>query len=185
MSTLERRVLVLNKSWIPVNVTTVKRAMCLLYADLARVVDAKTYETYGFQRWCREGVAKAFIKSVTMDIPVPEVIVLMSYNGVKVKQDTTFSRSKLLKRDNYTCQYCGEKLTGPNLTIDHILPRSRGGQTSWTNCVLACYRCNIKKDDKTPEEAKMKLLCKPGIPSWSIRVLYDTDAWSKFLSNKG
>jgi len=185
MSILERQVLVLNKSWMPVNVTSVKRAICLLYSDLARVVDAKTFETYGFDKWCTEGAGKMFIKSVSKDIPVPEVIVLTSYNGMRVKQDTAFSRSKLLRRDEHTCQYCGEKLAGPELTIDHVLPRSRGGKTDWLNCVIACYRCNTKKGDKTPEEARMKLLTKPHIPSWSVKVMYDHEVWHRFSSNKG
>jgi 5-methylcytosine-specific restriction endonuclease McrA len=97
----------------------------------------------------------------------------------------TFSRRNLFKRDRFTCQYCGEQPGTEELTIDHVLPRSRGGVSTWENCVLACIECNHRKANMTPAEAGMPLKKDPARPNW--RPLYAREdvmigSWSKFLS---
>ena len=186
---LEKQVLVLNKSWIPVNVTTVKRAVTLLYQELARAVCHRTYQTYDFNLWVTEAKSDAVVKTVSLEIPVPEVIVLTQYNGLRTEAKMPFSRSGLLRRDKYVCQYCRKQFQGAKLTIDHVLPKSRGGITEWTNCVIACHACNAKKDNKTPKEAGMKLKVEPVVPNWSFK-MFDTeetpihDSWRAFVRGK-
>jgi hypothetical protein len=86
----------------------------------------------------------------------------------------TFSRKEIVKRDESCCQYCGEKLSPSKITIDHVIPKSHGGTTSFTNCVVACYPCNGKKANKTPEQANVVLLKRPAFPSFSANY-YDSD----------
>jgi 5-methylcytosine-specific restriction endonuclease McrA len=179
---LDKKVLVLNKSWIPVHVTTAKRAICLVYSELARVVHVSTYETYEFESWC-EQQSEDYIGTPHIKIPVPSVIMLTAYNGLRTRVRIPFSRSSLLKRDESRCQYCGEKLAHSLLTIDHVLPRSKGGTTTWTNCVAACVTCNNKKDNRTPMEAHMILLKEPIVPKWSFK-MFDVchEKWETFFS---
>lgn len=102
--------------------------------------------------------------------------------------NSNFSRKALVKRDKSTCQFCGEKLTASQITIDHVLPKSHGGITSFTNCVVCCHTCNNKKADRTPEQAGMVLLKKPTHPSFSARYNisdpqeYWHPEWDDFLS---
>jgi 5-methylcytosine-specific restriction endonuclease McrA len=98
----------------------------------------------------------------------------------------TFSRRNIFKRDRYTCQYCGTQPGSEELTIDHVLPRSQGGMSSWQNCVLACVECNKRKADRTPEQAGMPLRRRPARPTW--RPIYANngfriDSWSRFVSD--
>ena len=99
-------------------------------------------------------------------IKQPSIVRLKTYVN-KNYFNSNFSRKALVKRDRYTCQYCGKKLTASQITIDHVLPRAQGGITSFTNCVVCCQLCNNKKADKTPEQAGMVLLRKPTHPSFS------------------
>lgn len=185
MTILERQVLVLNKSWIPINITSVRRAICLLYSDLARAVDAKTFQTYRFGTWCEEGSSNAVLRTVSIDVPIPDVIVLTDYNQLRTKAKLPFSRGSLLKRDRFVCQYCGKQFPGSQLTVDHIVPKSRGGKTEWLNCATACNKCNSKKDDKTPQEAGMKLKTEPFVPTWSIKLFNEktttNETWKTFF----
>lgn len=181
---LNKRVLVLNKSWIPVNITTVKRAICLLYSGLARVVHPKTYETYDFEQWQKQKT-KCYLRGVTSDIPVSEIIVLRRYNELRTRHRVPFSRVNLLKRDGHTCQYCGQKDKGSQLTIDHIVPRSRGGTTSWQNCVTACSPCNRRKGDRLLHELGYKLRKQPTMPVWAFEVdPAENEAWEAFTNGK-
>lgn len=114
----------------------------------------------------------------------PEVIRLMDYHEVP-DMEIRLTRRNLLLRDNYTCQYCGKKVSPSNFTIDHVKPRSKGGAGSWENFAVACFPCNVKKRDRTPEEAQMKLLSKPGKPKWyplTTRFAFKyPPSWIKFL----
>lgn len=182
-ATLQRQVLVLNKSWVPVNITSARRAIVLIYTDLARAVCHKTYQTFIFDDWIGQA-AEEYVSTVSLDIPVPEVIVLDTYNKVRSEAKLPFSRVGLLRRDKNVCQYCSNQYRSYDLTVDHVLPKSRGGKTVWTNCVIACKPCNAKKDDKTPEEAKMKLLKQPVIPTWSFRLTDEItikNSWKNFI----
>ncbi len=165
---LDQATLVLNKSWTAVNVTTVRRAICLVYLGQAKIIAPETFEVHDFESWIRadgDGTHPV-LSTVNFKFRVPEVIVLQRYNSVPSKE-VPFSRKNVYRRDNYTCQYCGKRFRAEELTIDHVIPRSRGGRTSWENCVLACVRCNLRKGDRTLEEAGMTLLRKPSKPKWN------------------
>src|SRR5262249_41394190 len=125
-----------------------------------------------------------FIRAVRSRLRVPEVIVLARYDRLPASA-VTFSRRNVYKRDHYTCQYCGAQPGSEELTIDHGLPRSQGGISTWENCVLACIACNKLKADRTPHQAAMRLRSHPGRPQWkpmyaspNVRI----ESWSKFVS---
>ena len=184
-SVLQRPTLVLNRSWQPIHVGTVARSLQMLWNDTAMIVNPNTYETYGWEEWTQidPKVGELFVGSVNLKICAPEVITLTKYDKTPVK-NVSFSRRNLFRRDQYTCQYCGVKPGSEELTIDHILPRSRSGMTNWVNCVLACVNCNKRKANKLPTEAHMKLIREPGKPRWGP--LYGTsvriESWQKFIS---
>jgi len=123
-----------------------------------------------------------YIRSLTQRIPQPSVIKLSNYIKIPFKS-IELSRKNILRRDDHRCQYCGKKTT--DLTIDHIIPKSRGGGDTWENLVTACVRCNNRKGNRTPEEAEMKLLSKPRKPN-HILYLKQTvgtieENWKPFL----
>jgi len=171
---LDAQVLVLNRSWVAVNVTSVKRALALLFQDSARVVHPEDYRLYDFEGWCqlsrmRENFDTGrYIHTPKMQIRLPEVILLSVFNGF-VRREVRLSRRNIFERDRHRCQYCGKRFPKQDLTIDHVLPRSRGGKNTWTNLVLACVQCNLKKSNKTPKEARMHLLKQPAVPRWLPR----------------
>lgn len=183
---LDNPVLVLNRNWAAVNVATVARALTLLFNDAARVVDVSDYQAFTWEDWSkidpRDG--ERFIQSTSIRLRVPEVIVLTAYDGLP-ETAVTFSRRNIFKRDHYTCQYCGKQPGMEELTLDHVMPKSRGGLTDWTNTVLACLPCNKSKDNRTPTEARMALRKQPVKPAWrpiyAMRTIRP-ESWSKFVS---
>jgi 5-methylcytosine-specific restriction endonuclease McrA len=183
---LERSALVLNRSWMPVHVTPVRRALCLLIRRCARVVDASSLATFSFEEWVDQvdGVAVAYVRSPSLRIPVPEVIVLSTYDRLPA-HEAPFTRRNLFLRDDYTCQYCARRCSPDALSIDHVLPRSRGGATSWENCVLACKRCNARKANRTPREVGLQLLQPPRRPRWTpgfnLRNSHRLPSWEQFV----
>jgi 5-methylcytosine-specific restriction endonuclease McrA len=183
---LERPTLVLNRGWQPVGVATVARSLVLLWNDHARVVDPHDYRLYNWADWASliPRDEETFIQAVRMRLRVPEVISLTHYDRVPANA-VAFSRRNIYKRDRYTCQYCGARPGPEELTLDHVLPRSKGGASTWENCVLACVDCNKRKADRTPEQAGMPLSMQPVRPRW--KPLYATrdvriDSWSRFIS---
>ena len=146
---INAHVLVLNKSWVAVNVAPAKRALVLLFQGHARVVHPKDYALYDFNDWLEfsrnnDGVsAKRYIYTPSARIRLPEVIVLSGYNGF-FSPEVRLSRRNIFARDKNICQYCGMKFPRTELTIDHVVPRSRGGARGWDNLVLACAECNLK-----------------------------------------
>jgi 5-methylcytosine-specific restriction endonuclease McrA len=156
-------VLVLNASYEPLNVTSWRRAIVLLLKGKAEPIEHNG-------------------KAVAQDFPLPTVIRLRSYVKMPYKEICA-SRWNVLHRDSYTCQYCGER--SRDLTIDHVVPRSRGGLDHWDNVVSACVRCNVKKGDRTPREANMHLRSTPRRPvnhiSFEISKHTAQTDWSKYL----
>lgn len=184
--TLQRPTLVLNRSWQPVNVAPVHRALSLVWNDTARVVDPADYQLYDWSDWSALDPSgdEPFIQAVSYRIRVPEVITLTRFNKVPTSS-VTFNRRNLFRRDRFTCQYCGCQPSNDALTIDHITPRSHGGTSTWDNCVLACVKCNHRKADRTPAQANMKLRRKPVRPMWNPIYSQHTvryDSWAKFIS---
>jgi 5-methylcytosine-specific restriction endonuclease McrA len=183
---LQRPTLILNRNWQPVNVATGARALVLLWNEAARVVDPDDYRIYTWADWSRIAPrdGERFIQAVRLRLKVPEVIVLAGYDRLP-SAAVSFSRRNVFKRDHWTCQYCGVQPGGEELTIDHVVPRSRGGTSTWENCVLSCIACNKRKADRTPEQARMKLRRRPVRPAWKplyARHEVRIESWSKFVS---
>jgi 5-methylcytosine-specific restriction endonuclease McrA len=183
---LELPTLVLNRNWQPVNVATVARALVLLWNESARVVDPEDYRTYTWADWSQLRVREGdpFIQAIRLRLRAPEVIVLADYDRLP-SAAVSFSRRNLFKRDRWTCQYCGVQPGANELTIDHVVPRSQGGTSTWENCALACVTCNKRKADRTPQQAGLKLHKQPVRPRWKPMYARHTvriESWSKFVS---
>ncbi|MBI2901202.1 MAG: HNH endonuclease [Planctomycetes bacterium] len=187
---LQRPALVLNRLWTPIRATTAREAICLVVKGTARIVEPETYRVHDLRSWSDVSVAQAvfggqMIRSARMALLPPEVILLARYDGLG-EQAVIFSRRNLFKRDKHTCQYCGAQPGPDALTIDHIVPRSRGGISSWENCVLACVECNKKKANRAPEEVGMTLRKAPRKPRWTavsqIPPQIRRESWQRFLS---
>lgn len=179
--------LVLNRNWQPVNVATVARAITLVWNQHARIVEPDDFQLYDWGDWSKLPIKddQPFIQAVSQRFRVPEVIVLVSFDRVPSGQ-VAFNRRNLFKRDRHTCQYCGKQPPPDELTIDHIVPRSQGGLSSWTNCVLACISCNHRKADRSLAQARMRLTKAPEQPRWNPMFCRDATrigSWQKFISD--
>jgi 5-methylcytosine-specific restriction endonuclease McrA len=161
-----RRALVLNASYEPLSIVSSRRAVCLLLADKAELVE------------CDTGV----VRSATVSVPVPTVVRLRYMVRVPRRAVTAVSRRAVFARDEYRCQYCGARAD----SIDHVMPRSRGGSHVWENLAAACRPCNMKKRDRTPDEAGMRLLrpCRaPRGTAWvTLGLLGVPEAWQPYLA---
>ncbi len=164
---IHSNVLVLNKSFLPVQITTVRRAFCLLYAGIAKAVNSQ-YETFDYESWHQLSIERQdeTIGLVDRAIKIPRVILLTAYDRVP-KRRVRFSRHNIFARDKNTCQYCGKKFPRVDLNLDHVIPRSQGGSSTWENVVCSCHQCNRKKGGKTPEQARIKLISQPKRPAWT------------------
>ena len=154
---LNRLVLVLNRNWFPVSITTVRRALTSVFRGSALIIEPESYMALEFEEWAGLSVTEDedFIATSSVKIKIPEIIIMQSYGGTFTKR-VKLSKRSLLARDNYTCQLCQSK-PPVRATIDHVIPKSKGGRTSWTNCVIACRKCNEKKGNKTPQELGLNI----------------------------
>lgn len=163
---LNTSVLVLNRIYQPVHVTSVKRAFSLLYQGIAKAIDDQ-YKLYEFSDWAELSAAEHdSVGTINRRIRIPRVLVLSAYEHLP-KGRVRFSRLNIYARDGDTCQYCGHKLARNELNLDHIIPRSQGGKTSWENVVCSCVPCNLRKGGRTPDQAHMTLLKRPLRPRWT------------------
>ncbi|UJP67160.1 HNH endonuclease [Mongoliitalea daihaiensis] len=166
---MEKRVLVLNLDHSPVGVVTVQKALVLSFLD--KVTTLSHFEHLS-------------IRTVTQEFKYPAVIRLNEYKNIPFKS-VLLNRNNLFKRDSNECQYCG---SSKNLTIDHIVPKSKGGKTNWTNLITACNRCNVYKGDKSPEQAGLKLRSQPFKPTLSFYLAdyagRNAEEWLPFLDVK-
>jgi 5-methylcytosine-specific restriction endonuclease McrA len=162
---LNTKVLVLNRSYLPVHITSVRRALSLLYQDIARAVDAQ-YRTFDFASWADLAAEEDRIGLVNRAIRVPRVILLLAYDRVP-RRYVRFSRHNIYARDRSRCQYCGRQFARVELNLDHVVPRSKGGKSTWENVVCSCHRCNRLKGGRTPAEAGMRLIRLPFRPEWT------------------
>src|SRR5262245_58980201 len=196
-SSLSASVLVLNRFYMAVHVINVRRALCLLFRELAEVIHLEEgqYANYDFESCLEVSQLRAsfkephqdWIKSVNCEIQVPRVIRLLSYDRVP-KQTLRFNRRNLFARDGNICQYCGKSFPTSELSLDHVVPRSRGGDTSWENVVCACVACNVRKGGRTPQEAHLKLIRPPTKPKRSPLLAVKLDnpkyqSWKTFVDN--
>ncbi len=189
--TLEEPVLVLNRLWQAVNVCSVRRALCLLFQNHAQVVlgdQNGNFATFNFGEWQdlseREPHPES-IKTVSMRIRVPRVIVLAVFDKLP-RKEVKFTRHNVFERDRNTCQYCGRHFERKDLNLDHVVPRDRGGPTSWENIVCSCIPCNTRKSNRTPHEAGMRLIATPRKPKWRPFVEISVgvrchDSWRHFI----
>lgn len=184
---LTRPTLVLNRNWQAVGVSSVSRALVKVWNAAAYIVDPADYQQYDWNDWAslQPADGEPVIRTPWLRIRVPEVITLTRYDRLPTG-GVAFSRRNVFRRDRCTCQYCGRQPGQRELTIDHVVPRAQGGESSWTNCVLACIRCNASKADRTPAQAGMPLRSVPVRPAW--RPLYAArghrcDSWARFVSD--
>ncbi len=162
------RVLVLNYDFSPISVCTVQRAFLLVFLEKAEMLaDARG----------------GLLHTVNSAWPMPAVIRLRRYINMPYK-GVLLTRQNIFKRDNYTCQYCG---THKELTLDHVVPRSKNGKSSWSNLVTACKRCNARKGDYTPEAAGLRLRRRPARPSYLDFLRHNSglfqEEWGPYLQS--
>src|SRR5438034_11253991 len=138
---LQKPVLVLNASYEPINICAARRALVLVLKGVAAAEEESMHA----------------IHSARAAVPLPSVIRLLEYRRIP-HQTRALSRKNILMRDRYTCQYCMKTMSSGDLTLDHVMPRSRKGETTWENLVACCHPCNNRKGSRTPEEANMRLV---------------------------
>jgi len=170
-STLDQPVLVLNRLWQAVNTCSVRRAFTLLYQGHAQVVSTDEQEnflTHDYTSWrdfSRSNPETDMVRTISLNIRIPRIIVLLLFERLP-KKEVKFTRHNVFERDKNTCQYCAKTFERSDLNLDHVLPRDRGGQTTWENIVCSCIPCNTRKGNRLPHEAGMQLIRKPKRPKW-------------------
>jgi len=175
-ATLGLSVLVLNRSFMAVQVTNVRRALALLFRELAEVVHIEEgrFSAHSIESWRELSAIEAldrspdqdWIKAVGYELQAPRVIRLPHCDR-RPRHGLRFNRRNVFARDANRCQYCGKSFPTSELSLDHVLPKSRGGPTSWDNIVCACVACNVRKGGRTPREARMQLVRQPTMPKRS------------------
>ena len=196
-TTLASSVLVLNRFYSAIHVVQVRRAFALLFRDTAEVIHIEDgqYVNYDFESWCAwselsscNGLCNGhadWVRAVSFSIQIPRVIRLLYFEKTP-RQSLRFNRRNLFARDGNCCQYCGQALPSNQLSMDHVVPRSRGGQTNWENIVCSCLKCNTRKGGRTPNEARMQLIRPPVRPKHNplLTVKLDNpkyEMWRTFL----
>lgn len=186
-------VLVLNKNWQAVGVKSPADTFAMLVTDTATGLDIRGLDHMVPVRW-KDWVnlpvtdEDDYVQTVNQKIKIPRVIILSKFDKVPKKRPR-FSQKNIWIRDNFTCQYTGKKLKPGEGNIDHIVPKSKGGPTDWSNCVLACKKVNAKKADATPEEVGLRLIKKPEPPKELPVYHYITNKhnikeWEIFLAKR-
>jgi 5-methylcytosine-specific restriction endonuclease McrA len=188
-------VLLLNRLYMAVRVISARRALTLLYRELAEVVwvDDGQYLSYDFDDWIEVSQARRrfepelhdWIRTVRFQIAVPKIVRHLGYDKMP-SAAVKLNRRNLFARDQNRCQYCGKRFPTSELSLDHVVPRSLGGTTSWENVVCACIRCNVRKGGRTPQRASMTLIGQPTKPRRSpILTIKLSDSkyasWKQFL----
>ena len=193
-------VLALNRMYMAVHVVPVRRAFCLLCKGTAEVVSVEngSWMAYDFGSWLEISELRAamgefdehedWIRSVSFDVQVPRVIRLLKYDRVP-RNSVKFTRRNVFLRDDYTCQYCHKRFTVSNLSLDHVVPRSQSGKSTWDNIVTACLTCNVKKGGRTPEQARMFLKRQPSKPRQNPVLAHQMkspvyECWRSFLGQQ-
>lgn len=178
-SALANSVLVLNRQYMAIHVVNVRRAFCLLVRELAEVIDVEEgqYANYDFESWREISELRNefettprphqdWVHAVNFRLLVPRVIRLLQFDRLP-KRSVRFNRRNVFARDGNRCQYCGVRFPTSELSLDHIVPRSQEGPTTWQNIVCCCVKCNVRKGGRTPQQAGMKLVREPSKPKRS------------------
>ena len=194
---LAHPVLVVNRNFAPLRITQARQGFTLLYMGRARALD-RHFEPHDFLQWealsafedpALDAEAFDFIGTVRGRLRVPRLLQL----GVVARAPYSplrLSRRHVFLRDGFLCQYCGRRPTARDLSLDHVLPRSRGGPWSWDNLVACCRACNLKKGHETPDEAGMPLRARPTRPGWALALRLASperrfEEWAPFLDGSG
>lgn len=186
---LSRRVLVLNRLWQPVNIIGMRRAVALVFIGQASVLLRQDGggSAMNLEQWIsfsQKHPPERGLSAAKVSLHAPEVILLSGYEKPP-RHEVRFSRRHVLQRDGFSCQYCGRHCDEAELNLDHVVPRERGGRTTWENIVTACLRCNAHKADRLPHQAGMRLAKAPSRPSWrsfAARSFSETEraAWAEY-----
>jgi 5-methylcytosine-specific restriction endonuclease McrA len=183
---LDTNVLVLNRLFQAIQVTTVRKAFCLLYKGHVRAV-APDYTTYDWEDWVDIPAQpeEDSIVTPTIRIRIPRVVLLLDFDRLP-RHEVRFTRKNIFYRDRSRCQYCGQKFQTRDLNLDHVTPLSRGGKSTWENVVCCCISCNSRKGGHLPEEVGMRLVRLPVKPRWHplVKISFTSgqyEAWKNFL----
>ena len=188
---LDHQVLVLNRLWQAINVCTVRRAFTLICQGHAQVVNAEggnNFRTHDFASWrdfsSREPEPE-MVHTIAFKIRIPRIIVLLIFDRLP-KKEVKFTRANIFERDKSTCQYCGRHFDKRDLNLDHVIPRDKGGLTTWENIVCSCIPCNTRKGNRLAYQVHMQLIRKPGRPKWRpfINITFDGqhhESWRHFV----
>ena len=194
-SALDSSVLVLNRLFMAVRVVRARHAFVMLWKEIAEVVSVEdeSFACYDFSSWTEvsayrkqfQPAGNDWIHTVRFELAVPRVIRLLTYDRLP-KTRVRLSRRNLFARDANRCQYCGKKFKTTELSIDHVVPRSRGGRTVWNNVVCACMKCNVRKGGRTPHEAGMAMIREAVQPRFSPVITLHAGnekyrSWKQFL----
>jgi 5-methylcytosine-specific restriction endonuclease McrA len=190
-SYLDQHVLVLNRLWQAVNICSARRALTLLFEGRAQAVLGTgdgAFQTFNFSQWhdfSQQEPHPESVHTISFRIRVPRVILLVIFDRLP-KKEVKFTRHNIFERDRNTCQYCGQVFERKDLNLDHVIPRDRGGPTTWENIVCSCVACNTHKANRTPLEAGMHLVRKPKRPKWRPFVQVNLgfqhhESWKHFL----
>jgi len=200
-SCLDGNVLLLNAHYAALRVISVRRAFALLFkqddaqrpvAEVVHIEDGR-YVSYNFQDWTQLSAFKRefepakhdWIRTVRFDLVVPRIVRVLTFSKLP-RQEVKFNRRNLFARDANTCQYCGKRFPTAELSLDHVIPRSKGGTTTWNNVVCACLACNVRKGGRTPDQAGLGLI-RPSVkprrnPVIHVRLSDNRYAsWKQFL----
>ena len=183
---IDGSVLVLNNLYQAVHITSVRKAFTLLYKGQVVAVDTD-FRTYGWEDWCDipPGADEEIAVTPSLRIRIPWVILLPHYDRVP-RQEVRFTRKNIYFRDRNRCQYCGRRFPPKELNLDHVVPLSRGGRSTWENVVCCCFACNHRKGSRLPQEVGMRLIRRPDRPRWHplVRLALSSPAhesWKTFL----
>ena len=194
---LDMSVLVLNRLYMAIHIVSARRAFTLLCKEMAEVVSIEDGQwcSYDFDSWREVSEFRQAFKEPDQDwvrtfrweIQVPRIIRLLTYDRAP-RSTVKFNRRNIFARDENRCQYCGHRYPTSELSLDHVVPRSQGGPTSWENIVCACVSCNVKKGGRTPDQAHLKLVKRPVKPKTSPLVTVKLgsakyQSWKAFLDN--
>lgn len=164
------KILILNFSYEPLQFCTARRGLVMVLSGRAEQIECDGY----------------LVRSPSISLQVPTVIRVLNLVKRKVRKSVSFSKKNILRRDNFMCQYCGDR--DHPLTVDHIIPKSRGGKTIWVNVVVACKPCNMKKGNRTAREANMRLRKAPSRPKFNFHQIVvpvgppsHVESWMKYL----
>ncbi len=196
-SALSSSVLVLNKHFVPIRVVSGRRAFTLMCKNFAEAIDVENEQfiTWSMEAWLGHSIERErrpsdhdlFVHTPRMAILVPRVIRLLGYDKLP-RREVKFNRRNVIARDENRCQYCGKRFSVSQLSIDHVVPKSRGGKSSWLNVVAACNPCNTRKGGRMPHEASMRLIRQPHVPKKNPLLEHKLrnrryEIWGKFLGD--